>query len=233
MKMIIAIALSLPLLVSCGKGKNGDNGIAGVDGKPGTSYIPEPTPEEPEIDADQLDIDNLVAFKNEFRAVNGQNPLVKGLMCQLFTFTGGDRIQASIGGHNTLQTLKSVGHFEYSGAFNQPESPIGDGMNVLPEPFRTMYKNLYLIRCQGQLVVQESAYYKFDLNSDDASLLYIGGSLLIDNDNNHAPTLVSRVKLLERGIYSFRLDYAQSGGGSQALQLKVNDQSIDSKYYYR
>lgn len=225
MKSLLLIGV-LALTVACGRGPKGDNGANGV------SYIPAPTPTEP-VDNDQLDIEHLVSLKNEFRAINGQNPLVKGLMCQLFTFTGGDRIQSSIAGHNQFTGLTSVGYFEYNGPFNQPESPIGDGMNVLPEPFRTLYKNMYLIRCQGQIVVLDSGYYKFDLNSDDASLLYVGGSLLIDNDNNHGPTLVSKVKLLERGIYSFRLDYAQAGAGSQALVLKVNDQSIDSKYYYR
>ena len=187
MKSLLLIGV-LALSVACGRGPKGKDGV---------SYIPAPTPtEETPVDNDQLDIDHLVSLKNEFRAINGQNPLVKGLMCQLFTFTGGDRIQSSIAGHNQFTGLKSVGYFEYKGPFNQPESPISEGMNVLPEPFRTLYKNMYLIRCQGQIVVLDSGYYKFDLNSDDASLLYIGGSLLIDNDNNHGPTTVTKTKLL-------------------------------------
>lgn len=231
---MLSSILFLSLLVSCGKGKSGHDGAVGAAGTPGeTIYVPAPPVEEDPTDPDQQDIEHLVSLKNEWRVVNGQTPLTKNLMCQLFTFTGGDRIQASIAGHNTFTGLTSVGFFEYNGAFNQAESDVNTGMNVLPEPFRSLYKNLYLIRCQGQIVVQDSGYYKFDLTSDDASLLYINGSLLIDNDNNHGPTLVSKIKLLERGIYSFRLDYAQAGGGSQALILKVNDQSIDSKYYYR
>ena len=181
----------------------------------------------------QADIDAIVSYKSKARVLQGQNPLTKKLMCQLFTTTGGDRIQATKGGHNTLQGLTSVGYFEYSGPFNQPDSSTNDGMNVLPEPFKSMYKNGYLLRCQGQIVVTESNYYDFELGSDDGSVLYIAGSKLIDNDNNHGHTVLSAPKFLERGVHAFRLDYAQTSGGNQSLVLKVNDQSIDSRFYYR
>lgn len=216
------LLLSMLIFTSCGK-----------DGKDGeTVFIP--VHETPVVqDAIQDDIDELVSLKNEFRTLNGQLPLVKNLMCQLFTITGGDRIQASIAGHNTFTGITSVGYFAYNGPFNQPNSSTSEGMNVLPEPFKSLYQNMYLLRCQGQLVITDSGYHSFELGSDDASLLYINGSLLIDNDNNHGHTVVTKAKLLERGIYAFRLDYAQAGGGNQSLQLKMDGQSIDGALFYR
>jgi hypothetical protein len=231
MKKLLLISLLGLSVIMTGCGKDGDAGQAGAPGQ--VVYIPTPTTPPTEVDELQADIDSIVSYKNEYRALNGQNPLTKNLMCQLFTTTGGDRIQASIAGHNTLTGLTSVGYFEYNGPFDQPNSSINDGMNVLPAPFKNLYKNMYLLRCQGQIVVTDSGYYDFSLGSDDASVLYINGSKLIDNDNNHGHTVMSAAKMLERGVHSFRLDYAQIGGGNQSLILKVNGESIPSNLFYR
>lgn len=217
----ILLAVTLIALVGCGKSKNGAEGQ--------TVYIPAPAaPSEP-ADSVQDDIDHMVSLKNEFRALNGQNPLVKNLMCQLKTITGG----STFGSAAPFTGAAHVAYFEYNGPFEQLASNISAGMNVLPAVFKALYKNMYTFTCSGFIVVPESDNYLFELTSDDASRLYINGSLLIDNDGNHGPTLKSGVKLLERGIYAFRLDYAQAGGGDQALILKVNGQSIESKFYYR
>lgn len=220
MKHLLVLSVLSLMLASCGKN--------GADGK---DFVPAPTP--PVVhDEVQEDIDSIVSLKNKYRVQVGQNPLTTGLMCQVLTFTVGDRLQSSIAGHNTLSGLVSVGYFEYKGSFNQPDSSSALGNNVMPEPFKSLYKNNYKITCQGQLVIRESGYYKFETSTDDASLLYINGSLLIDNDNSHGITSKSNTKLLERGVYSFRFDYAQ-GNGSQALIIKMNELSIDSRLYYR
>lgn len=97
---------------------------------------------------------------------------------------------------------------------------------------------MYLLRCQGSLIVTKTDYYQFNLNSDDGSVLYLDGSKLVDNDNNHGPTLVSGTKMLRRGVHTFRLDYAQTGGGSQALELTAGSSSgvlstIDPSFFAR
>ncbi|CAB4125655.1 PA14 domain containing protein [uncultured Caudovirales phage] len=220
--LLVLSALGLAL-ASCGQ-----NGSNGIDGK---NFIPAPT--TPIVqDLVQEDIDSIISFKNTYRVETGNTPLGTGLMCQVFTFTSGDRIQASIAGHNTLAGLVSVGYFEYKGLFNQPDSSSSLGNNVLPQPFKGLYKNNYLLRCQGQIVIQESGYHKFEANTDDASVLYIDGSVTIDNDNAHGITSKSNMKLLERGVHSFRLDYAQ-GNGNQALVIKMDEASIDARLYYR
>lgn len=152
----------------------------------------------------------------------------------------GDRIQSTInfngvGGqeHITLQGLSQVASYTYTGYFNQLESSINNGMDILPLSLRNTYKDKYMIRCQGQIVITETKSHKFELNSDDGSVLYINGSKLIDNDNNHGPTNVSASKTLRKGVYAFRIDYAQTGGGSQALILKMNDLLLNPKFLYR
>jgi hypothetical protein len=227
MKNLVLISLLALLVITTGCGRKGDAGSNGI-----TTVINQPAPTAP-VSELQEDIDAIVSYKNEYRAMVGQNPLTKKLMCQLFTTTGGDRIQASIAGHNTLQGLVSVGYFEYNGEFNQPNSSVNDGLNVLPAPFKNLYKNMYLLRCQGQIVITDSSYYDFTVESDDGSVLYIDGSKLIDNDNNHGNTAVSASKMLERGVHSFRIDYAQTGGSSQSLMIRMNGESIPSNLFYR
>lgn len=215
------IVFALLVLTSCGKGKDGKDGQV--------VYIPTPTTPTLPVDPIQDDIERMVELKNEFRVLNGQVPLTKNLMCQLKTVTGG----STFGTSNPFTGSAHVAYFEYNGPFNQPESPISDGMNVLPPALMALYKNMYTLSCSGFIVVPESGNYDFELASDDASRLYINGSLLIDNDGNHGTIKLNKIRLLERGIYSFRLDYAQAGGGSQSLVLKVNGSHIDSKYLYR
>lgn len=179
------------------------------------------------------DIANLVKAENDYREGLGQTLLSNGLSCTLYTITGGDRIQASIPGHNTLTGITQVASFTYKGiAFNQANSNVNTYLNVLPESIRSLYTNMYLLRCQGYLVVTQTGYYNFQLTSDDGSLLYIGGSKLIDNDNGHGAVTVSGQKHLRRGVHAFRLDFAQSGGGQQALILKANGDFIDGMYLY-
>lgn len=178
------------------------------------------------------EIERLVADENDYRLGLGQTALTPGLSCALYSITGGDRIQASIAGHNTLQGVTQRATFLLKDVvINQPNTPVSEGMSVLPAPLRAVYKNMYLLRCQGQIVVTESGHYNFELTSDDASLLFLDGSKLLDNDNAHGVTTISGSKYLRRGVHAFRLDYVQSGAGNQALILKANDSLIDPAHY--
>jgi hypothetical protein len=186
------------------------------------------TPTVPTTGVD-ADIASILADENAYRLGLGQTMLSRGLSCTLYTTTGGDRIQSSIAGHNTLQGLTNVGSFLLNSIIQQPDSPSSEGMNVLPPALRSMYKNMYLLRCMGSIVVTETNYYNFELYSDDASVLYLDGSKLLDNDNAHGITLVSGTKYLRRGVHTIRLDYAQIGG-RQALVLRAGGMTIDPKY---
>ena len=224
MKKFMLLVFVASLVTSCApeKGDKGDKGDAGVSA---------PVVSLP-VDDVQSDIDALVRDESAYRQGLGQTALSQGLACTLYSITGGDRIQASISGHNTLTGITTVGTFRLNVPFNQPNSNISAGMNVLPAPFRTNYTNMYLLRCQGQIVVRDSDYHLFELSSDDASVLYVDGSKVIDNDNAHGITVLTGQKYLRRGVHTIRLDYAQTGAGDQALILKQNGTVIDPKFFY-
>lgn len=212
-------------------------GPRGLTGAPGPAGPSAPVPPSVPVDSEQSKVDALVLDENLYRLSLGQTILSSGLSCTLSTFTSGDRIQSSIAGHNTFAGLSQKLSFLYSGqdastTFQQNNSSASEGLNLLPSNVRMSYLNMFLVRCQGQLVITESGLYNFELYSDDASLLYINGSKLIDNDNAHGITLVTGSKVLRKGVHTFRLDYAQSGAGSQALILRANGVSIPPKYFF-
>lgn len=191
-----------------------------------TVFVPAPAPTAAE------DILGLIDSENEYRLSLGQSILSDGLSCTLSTVTGGDRIQASIAGHNTLTGIVSVATYTLLGAFNQPDSPASDGLNVIPPALRPLYTNLYMLRCTGKIVIRETGYHNFTVRSDDASVLYINGSKTVDNDNSHGPTDVSGARNLRRGVYDFRIDFAQTGGGSQALIISMDGLVVSGSLLY-
>ena len=203
------IALSIALtLVSCGRRDE---------------IIFEPVYVASAPSSQDVDAQDLINEENASRLAQGQTALSSGLSCNLQTFTGGDRIQASIADHNTLSGLTNVGSFLLAGGFNQEQSSVDVGMNVLPGSIKNVYKTMYLLRCTGYIVVTENQYHSFELTSDDASVMYVDGAKVIDNDNAHATTDKVAVKYLKRGVHSFRLDYAQNYG-EQSLVLKMNEE---------
>lgn len=213
------LALTAVLVTSCGKKT--------------TETIREPAIiPTPVSSNEQLDIDAIVAEENEYRVDLGQTMLSKGLSCTLFTTTGGDRIYASIAGHNTLAGLVQVASFTYKGNFNQQPSDANEGLNVLPAALRMTYLNGYLLRCQGYIVIIDSNFHEFELNSDDASVLYLEGVKTIDNDNAHGPTIVAGFKYIRKGVRAFKLDYAQTGAGQQALVLNMDGELLNSSLFF-
>lgn len=218
MKALLTLSL-LTTLVACGK--HTDIQIIQT-----TVTAPTATTSE------QQDVLNLIRDENDYRIGQGQTMLSSGLTATLQTFATGDRIQASIADHNTLAGLVTVGSFTLKETFNQLQSNVNDGMNVLPLALRNTYKTNYLLRASGYIVITESDYYQFDLTSDDASVLYLDGVKLIDNDNAHGTTLKTSSKFLRRGLHSFRLDYAQNGG-EQALMLYMNGSLIDPSRFVK
>ena len=208
----LSLALLLTLtLASCGKKESSTTII---------QEVVAPTPVI-EVTPEDQDILNLLQDENDYRLALGQTQLSLGLSCSLQTFTSGDRIQASIAGHNTLAGLSSVGSFLQVSGFNQVQSSVDGGMSALPTSMKNTYKTNYLMRCSGFLVVTDSDYYQFDLTSDDASVLYVAGAKVIDNDNGHGTTKLTGTKFLRRGVHAIRLDYAQLGG-EQSLILDMN-----------
>lgn len=60
--------------------------------------------------------------------------------------------------------------------------------------------------------VIESEIYRFDLGSDDGSLLYLDGTIALDNGGSHAYRVKDAAVYLKAGAHDFRLDYFNSAG---------------------
>ena len=223
-KMFLLASFALAF-TACGQFQ-GDRGDQGQQGSPGKDA---PVPAVPAVTTEQQDVNRLIGDENEYRAGLGQAPLTQGLSCTLYTTTGGDRIQATIPGHNTLTGITQVATFLLNKPINQSNTSVANKLSLLPVALQALYTTNYLMRCQGAIVVRDSGYVKFDLSSDDGSLLFVDGSLLVDNDNAHAATTVSKQKYMRRGVHSFRLDFSQ-GSGNEQLILKANNTLIDPIY---
>lgn len=209
-----------------GCGKDGASGGPGPAGPQGPAAVAAANP--------NVDVQNVVNDENAYRLGLGQTQLSPGLSCTLYTITGGQYIQNDATHTPTLTGTSQVATFLLTAPFNQPDSSVSAKLNVLPAALQAnaTYQNLILLRCQGQIVITDTDYYEFDLASDDGSVLYIDNSRLIDNDGNHAIRTVTGTKYLRRGVHVFRLDFAQTGGGNQALVLNANGALLPANVMY-
>lgn len=210
---IIAIMISM---VACSRQLE-----VGPQGPPGAPSPAPVTPAQPVVSV----IDVLVVAENEYRVSVGQSPLTQGLSCTLYTVPSGT---ATIIG----AALTSKGSYTYAGNFNSPDSGLSMGINVLPVSIRPLYTSWYALSCVGKLVVEESGYYSFELTSDDGSLLYLDGGLLVNNDGNHGATTVSAMKYMRVGVHDFTLKYMSGPGGNQALILKSSGVLVPAANLY-
>lgn len=229
MKNVIALLSLALVLTACGqKGDRGETGAPGTDAP--VMVTPTPT-----VDPVQEDIDELIAQKNADRAILAQAPLTNGLSCVVQQVASGQCLSTSSPGCAGIGvSMTGSSHaYLYKGSFNQSNSSGSDPILLLPSALRPLFagKNFRIV-CTGFIVVRESNYYDFSLNSDDGSILSINGSQVVNNDNNHGMTLKTGSALLYRGVQSFSLQYAQTGSGNFGLILQAGGAAIDSKYYF-
>jgi hypothetical protein len=206
MKLFNLVLISL-VIVGCGKKTNTI-----------TQYVQSP----PVVENDVL---KVVDIENEYRLASGQLPLTQGLTCSLYS----NLSTSLIAFPTVLPTAAAT--YTYVGAFNHA-TPTSSGLTVIPSSIRSLYNQWYAIRCTGQLVITKSGYYNFSVASDDASILYIDGVKLVDNDGNHSNTVKSAMKLLKTGVHAFRIDYMQATG-VQTLVISDDSGVIPSNKFYR
>lgn len=87
--------------------------------------------------------------------------------------------------------------------FNNPED-LELGGRIPKEYFSIIWYGLIRIPCTGR--------YKFSLSSDDGSLLFIDGDLIINNSGEHNLKRVSSYKYLCKGLYPIEIRYNQYTG---------------------
>jgi hypothetical protein len=71
----------------------------------------------------------------------------------------------------------------------------------------------------GCLQVASSDTYSFTLNSDDGSMLYIDGSLVVNNGGPHAPITVTGSTSLTAGKHSFEVQFYEDFGNPSGVDL--------------
>lgn len=205
-----------------------------------TTVLPAPIvpPSPPAIvDPIQEDLNAVLKEENDYRSGLGQSVLSQGLACTVQALGAGQWLSSASPGYNAGQGVvavlagSSAYAYLYKGLFNQPDSTSGPNI-LLPNALQPMFlSNNYKISCSGQIIVLETGYYSFDLNSDDGSILTVNGTQVINNDGNHAMTAKTGTVFLRRGVRTFSILYAQTGAGNFGLVLKANGASIEGRFY--
>ena len=72
----------------------------------------------------------------------------------------------------------------------------------------------YGIQFKARLKIETAGDYRFYLNSDDGSKLYINGALIVDNDGGHGTIERSGNVELDAGMHLLKIDYHNQGGGA-------------------
>jgi hypothetical protein len=71
----------------------------------------------------------------------------------------------------------------------------------------------------GCLYVSHPSMYTFSLNSDDGSMLYIDGNLVVNNGGAHSPWIALGSVALSAGIHSFEVQFYEDFGGPSGVDL--------------
>lgn len=72
----------------------------------------------------------------------------------------------------------------------------------------------YGLLFDGYVRVPSDGFYEFSVESDDGAILQIDDEVVVDNDGNHSPRLVSGHIPLRQGFHKLQLKYFQSEGGA-------------------
>lgn len=208
---ILSVVVFVAFVSACGK-----DGLVGPQGPQGPVGVT-PTP------APLTDIQDMVAQENDYRTEVGQSPLTAGLVCTLYTIPNTTTLYVGA-------VLTTIGSFTYTGVFNQANTNVSDGLNILPPGLKSVYQTWYAVKCTGSFVFADSAWHSFDISSDDGSLLKVDGAFL-SNDGLHGLQTVSGSKLLKYGIHSFELDFFQ-GAGNEALIVNMDGSVLDNTHFY-
>jgi hypothetical protein len=218
--LVLAVALT-----ACAK--DGSSGVTGPQGPAGTP-APSPTPTA---------IQQIVDSENAYRETQGEAPLTSGLSCVVQAISTGTYLSSSSPGYTSAQAIVLTGpSYSYllSTAIDQPNVSASAGNSLIDAEIAPLFvANNYRIVCTGQLVITEDGYYEFSTSSDDGSLLYIDGTLVVDNDGAHGIQTVSGTKLLQSAVtHTFQLYYAESAGGNIAMILNMNGSVLPAENLY-
>ncbi len=87
---------------------------------------------------------------------------------------------------------------------------ISDLAQLPPHP-----EDHFALALRGFLNVEQSGLYEFSTRSDDGSLVYVDGKLVVSNDGVHPPSEASGALTLERGLHGVLVKYFENEGGEE------------------
>ena len=212
------ILLTFLVLTGCNNGFKTTDTDSVVQLPPQVVVLPTPTP----IPAEN-EIQVMVDLYNETRLAQGNELILPGLNCDLLAVPNS---ATQIVGATTT----NIGNFVFTGTFDQLNSSVNDGLNILPDALKQVYTTYFVVKCTGYLVVSNDQWHKFDLTSDDGSNLYVDGAIL-NNDGLHGAQTKSYAKFLTHGVHSFEVDFFQAGG-SQELIVGMDGLLVPSANLY-
>lgn len=76
------------------------------------------------------------------------------------------------------------------------------------------YRSPFGIEWEGYLHIERKGVYQFATKSDDGSVVYVDGQMVVDNDDLHAVRYISSVAALDEGFHHIRVKYFDGGGGA-------------------
>ncbi|HEX8350000.1 MAG TPA: PA14 domain-containing protein, partial [Hymenobacter sp.] len=119
---------------------------------------------------------------------------------------------------NPASTVAGLDYKYYEGIWEalppfSTMTPIKTGTVTAPTltPQRRDYG--YAMQFEGYVTVPTDGQYTFYLNSDDGSRLYLGSTLVVDNDGSHGDREIASVIGLKAGTHALTIGYLQGYGG--------------------
>jgi len=81
------------------------------------------------------------------------------------------------------------------------------------------HQQKYGLDFEGYVRAPSDGFYEFSVESDDGAILEVDDEVVVDNDGNHSPRLVSGHIPLRQGFHKLQLRYFQSEGGARLRVL--------------
>jgi hypothetical protein len=105
---------------------------------------------------------------------------------------------------------------DYVGSFSASDIMFATSTNWTWHPMDLVYFGADIT---GFLSVVATDDYTFTLNSDDGSMLFIDGFLVIDNGGVHAPATMDGTVNLSAGSHSFEVQFFEDMEGESGVDL--------------
>ena len=119
-------------------------------------------------------------------------------------------------GHST--TGGGTPYSDLAGSFTSPDILFATNTSYAWHPFGL---GSFGADITGSLNVLATGNHTFALNSDDGSLLFIDGALVVDNGGPHGAQIVSNSVSLTAGIHPFEVQFFEDFGGPSGVDLSL------------